>query len=26
VALGREVFRRYRRNIDPSGWLGKKRL
>jgi hypothetical protein len=26
VALGREVFQRYRRNIDPSGWLGKKRL
>ena len=26
VALGREVFRRYRRYIDPSGWLGKKRL
>jgi hypothetical protein len=26
VALGREVFRRYRRYIDPRGWLGKKRL
>ena len=26
VALGREVFRRYRRYLDPRGWLGKKRL
>jgi hypothetical protein len=26
VALGREVFRRYRRYFDPRGWLGKKRL
>jgi hypothetical protein len=26
VSLGREVFRRYRRYIDPRGWLGKKRL
>ncbi len=26
VALGREVFRRYRRCLDPRGWLGKKRL
>jgi hypothetical protein len=26
VALGREVFRSYRRCIDPSGWLGEKRL
>jgi hypothetical protein len=25
VALGREVFRRYRRFFDPRGWLGKKR-
>jgi hypothetical protein len=25
VALGREVFRRYRRYLDPRGWLGKKR-
>jgi len=25
-ALGREVFRRYRRYLDPRGWLGKKRL
>jgi p-aminobenzoyl-glutamate transporter AbgT len=26
VALGHEVFRRYRRYLDPRGWLGKKRL
>jgi hypothetical protein len=26
VALGREVFRRYRRYLDPRGWLAKKRL
>ena len=26
VVLGREVFRRYRRYLDPRGWLGKKRL
>ncbi len=25
LALGREVFRRYRRFLDPRGWLGKKR-
>ena len=25
VVLGREVFRRYRRFLDPRGWLGKKR-
>jgi hypothetical protein len=25
LALGREVFRRYRRFFDPRGWLGKKR-
>jgi len=25
VALGRDVFRRYRRFLDPRGWLGKKR-
>ncbi len=25
VALGREVFRRYRRYLDPRDWLGKKR-
>ena len=25
VALGREVFRRYRRHLDPRGWLGKGR-
>jgi hypothetical protein len=25
VALGREVFRRYRRFLDPRGWLGNKR-
>ena len=23
VALGREVFRRYRRYLDPRGWLGR---
>ena len=25
VALGREVFRRYRRHLDPRGWSGKGR-
>ena len=25
VVLGREVFRRYRRFLDPRGWFGKKR-
>jgi hypothetical protein len=25
VVLGREVFRRYRRFLDPRAWLGKKR-
>jgi hypothetical protein len=25
VVLGREVFRHYRRFLDPRGWLGKKR-
>ena len=25
VVLGREVFRRYRRHLDPRGWLGEKR-
>ena len=25
VALGREVFRRYRRHLDPRSWLGNKR-
>lgn len=25
VALGREVFRRYRRHLDPRNWLGKGR-
>jgi len=25
VALGREVFRRYRRFLDPRGWFGKER-
>ncbi|HVD34551.1 MAG TPA: transporter suffix domain-containing protein [Rubrobacter sp.] len=25
VALGREVFRRYRRFLDPRDWLGRKR-
>ena len=25
VALGREVFRRYGRHLDPRGWLGKGR-
>ena len=25
VVLGREVFRRYRRHLDPRGWWGKKR-
>jgi hypothetical protein len=25
VVLGREVFLRYRRFLDPRGWLGKKR-
>ena len=25
VVLGREVFRRYRRFLDPRGWLGTKR-
>jgi hypothetical protein len=25
VALGREVFRRYRRHLDPRSWLGKGR-
>ena len=25
VVLGWEVFRRYRRYLDPHGWLGKKR-
>ena len=24
LALGREVFRRYRRFLDPRDWLGKK--
>jgi hypothetical protein len=26
VALGREALRRFRRYLDPHGWLGKKRL
>jgi hypothetical protein len=26
VALGGEAFRRYRRYLDPRGWLDKKRL
>jgi hypothetical protein len=25
VVLGREAFRRYKRYLDPRGWLGKKR-
>jgi hypothetical protein len=25
VVLGREVFRRYRRYLDPRGWMGEKR-
>jgi len=25
VALGHDVFRRYRRFLNPRGWLGKKR-
>jgi hypothetical protein len=25
VMLGREVFRRYRRFLDPRGWFGKER-
>ena len=25
LALGREVFRRYRRFLDPRGWFGKER-
>jgi hypothetical protein len=25
VVLGREVFRRYRRFLDPRGWFGKER-
>ena len=25
VVLGREVFRRYRRFLDPRGWFGKQR-
>ncbi len=25
VVLGREVFRRYRRFLDPRGWFGKVR-
>jgi hypothetical protein len=25
LALGREVFRRYRRFLDPRDWLGKER-
>jgi len=25
VALGREVFRRYRRFMDPRDWFGNKR-
>jgi p-aminobenzoyl-glutamate transporter AbgT len=25
VVLGREVFRRYRRFLDPRGWFGKAR-
>lgn len=24
VVLGREVFRRYRRYLDPRGWFGEK--
>jgi hypothetical protein len=24
VVLGREVFRRYRRKLDPRGWFGNK--
>ena len=24
VTLGREIFRRYRRFLDPRGWLGNK--
>jgi hypothetical protein len=25
IVLGREVFRRYRRFLDPRGWFGKER-
>ena len=25
LVLGREVFRRYRRFLDPRGWWGQKR-